>query len=107
MRNLLLTFMLILAYGANAVGMDEVYSKINGTCSADSCPPGSFVQVVATPNDTSDALGSDGETYPLLSLAGLKLRVIKQDEKCSSCSVTSVAGGMSYSIDRAFLKRTN
>ncbi|MBU9823198.1 hypothetical protein J1782_25230 [Rahnella sp. BCC 1045] len=105
MRYLFLSAMLLLAFDGSAAGMDEVYAKINGTCTAQTCPPGSLVQVVATPSDTGDAQGSDGEIYPLLSLTGIKLRVVRQDEKCSVCAVTSVAGGMSYSIDRAFLKR--
>jgi len=105
MKYLIFALLSIIASSAYAEGMDATYAKINGSCTASACPPGSIVKVTATSDDTSDALGSDGKSYPLTGLRDIKMRVIKQDEKCESCSVVSVPGGMQYSIDRPFLMR--
>lgn len=84
---------------------DENFAQLYGTCTRQTCPPGSAVKVVAEKNDTSTAIDADGNSYDLLRLRKIKFIVVDNDKNHSALVNVRAPGGMVYSIQRVFLKR--
>lgn len=85
--------------------VDSMMSKIHGTCTSLSCPPGTLVSVDAKPGDTGNAIAPDGTNYDLLNLRNTELTIIDNDaEKPVDAKVKTKSGAI-YFIQWMFLKR--
>lgn len=86
-------------------GMDSIMSKVRGTCTRLSCPPGTLVIVDAKPGDTGNAMAPDGTNYDLLNLRNTELTIIDNDaEKPVDAKVKTKSGAI-YFIQWMFLKK--
>lgn len=85
--------------------IDSIYAKLYGSCTKDSCPPGSFVAVTAKEGDTSTAMSDSGEGYDLLELKKIKFTVLTGDTDRPSIARLQAPGGAIYYIQWIFLKK--
>lgn len=114
MRQLLGLFVLLVTCSCFAASNEEIaasdrndatYAELYGSCTRQTCPPGSAVIVTAKEGDSGIATTPDGQNYDLLGLRKIKFIVIANDAKYLSLVKVRAPGGVIYSIQRMFLKR--
>jgi hypothetical protein len=114
MQKLLLLFGMLVIGLAHAASDDDMaasfrndttYAELYGSCTRQTCPPGSEVIVTAKKGDSGIATTTDGQYYDLLVLRKIRLVVVSNDPQYLSLVNVEAPGGTVYSIQRMFLKR--
>jgi len=114
MRRLFVILGLLVACSSFAASEDDIaasdqndatYAKLYGSCTRQTCPPGSTVIVTAKEGDSGIATTQDGQNYDLLGLRKIKFIVVANDSQYLSLVNVKAPGGTVYSIQRMFLKR--
>ncbi|NMP29130.1 hypothetical protein GW590_19960 [Rahnella sp. SAP-1] len=113
-RLLIVLGLLLVTFGSFAASDDEIadsdrddaiYAELYGSCTRQTCPPGSTVIVTATKGDSGLATTPDGQDYDLLGLRKIKFIVLSNDDRYLSLVNVKAPSGTIYSIQRMFLKR--
>ncbi|VTP12702.1 hypothetical protein PUATCC27989T_00514 [Phytobacter ursingii] len=99
--------LLFASINASAATMDDAMAKVHGTCTSETCPPGTSVAIDATPGDTGEALDMNGNSYDLLHLKKLPFTVIEDGDADQHVREAKVItnGDAVYYIQWMFLKK--
>lgn len=99
--------LLFASISASASTMDNAMAKVHGTCTSETCPPGTVVINDAVPGDTGIARTPDGKIYDLLSLKGIEFTVLEKSgaENHKAEAMVTTGNGSVYLIQWLFLKK--
>lgn len=84
---------------------DEVMQRVYGTCTKQSCPPGTKVFVDAKEGDSGSAVTADGRDYDLLQLRGRPFVILDDPTSSQPDAKVRDSNGSIYYIQRMFLKK--
>ena len=107
MKTTIFALLALLSFSNIAKDMTDVMASIHGTCTHQTCPPGSAVMIDATEGDSGIAITPEGEQYDLLQLKKIPLNVVRDadNNRPEYQATVSTEKGDRYYIEWLFLKK--